>query len=620
MRSFKPFSDSFNKRNIISSCLLWTAALILLLSYHHWGPTLISDIYYQRSFSFLNGLFEGRDGHSLDFYYAKSARLIYTTVSILLSLSLLPYFFAYATHSRKTLPKTYYGTDISLTAGLMALCLVFIVSIIPLNSVVYVPLLDYPFHIARAYILNFWSDIPSLQDRYDIQSFILPNMGMDLSLLLLGKFLSIDAAGRVFVSLTFGIMLGGCMFLYTRLYKHLSLWPLVSSFFLFNGILLLGFVNYLFGIGLLLWAIGLWIQIGHMHPWVRFLIGTLAATALFFAHLVALGLYAIVVAGYELQRSAGTFRRSARNAATDLAVGAAIFLLPLLLFLISSTAGEAESGISYAKPFVWKKLIALDSLLSGNSLVNLLQLTLIALYLLIVILHGRLQIARPMYLALTFLVISYLLLPSQALSGGLLDYRIPIAIAVITIGCTRLELRSRAWHQVAIIGMAGFLILRSVVLSHSWKQDDKVIAEYREAFYELTSNSVLFVATGETSFRDTMRNLGKKTPVNHLGSLATIEQGAFVPAIYAHPSQQPITVKNEYALIKAFQKEGPLRIKTAEQLERAIEEIRLLTNSPLFAEKDVYLLIHDPQHPPPVHTQMVVSGSRFSLLRVDKGP
>lgn len=620
MRSFKPFSDGFCKRNIISSCLLWIAALILLLSYHHWGPTLISDIYYQKSFSFLNELFEGRDSHSLDFYYAKSAHLIYATITILLSLSLLPYFFAYAAHSRKTLPKAYYRADISLAAGLMAFCLVFIVSIIPLNSVEYVPLLDYPFHIARAYILNFWSGIPSLQDRYDIQSFILPNMGMDLSLLLLGKFLSIDAAGRVFVSLTFGITLSGCMFLYGSLYKHLSLWPLISSFFLFNGILLLGFVNYLFGIGLLLWAIGLWVRIGHLHPWMRFMIGTLAATALFFAHLVALGLYAIVVAGYELQRSAGTFRLSAKNAATDLVVGASIFLLPLLLFLTSSTAGEAGSGISYAKPFVWTKLITLNSLLSGNSLVNLLQLTLIALYLLIGILHGRLQIARPLYLALTFLAISYLLLPSQALSGGLLDYRIPIAITFITIGCTKLELRSRAWHQVALIGMAGFLVLRSIALSHNWSRDDEVIKEYREAFSELSANSVLFVATGETSFSDTMRGLGKKTPVNHLGSLATIEQGAFVPAIYAHPSQQPITVNNEYARIKEFQKEGPIRIKTAEQLKSVIEEIRLLTNSALFPEKEIYLLIHDPQHPPPTHTQMVASGSRFLLLEIDPSP
>ena len=143
-------------------------------------------------------------------------------------------------------------------------------------------------------------------------------MGMDLSLLLIGMLIPIESAGRIFIALIFALTLGGCMFLYTSLYRYASLWPLISSFFLFNGILLLGFTNYLFGVGVLLWAVGLWIRLGRFGPGFRFVFGTVASTILFFSHLVTLGLYAVVVAGYELQRSIATSRSSKKAAAADL--------------------------------------------------------------------------------------------------------------------------------------------------------------------------------------------------------------------------------------------------------------------------------------------------------------
>jgi len=617
VQALKSLLDSLSREIAIISALLWAGALILFLSYQFWGSSVVADIYHQRSFWFLNEIFSGRDSHSLEFYYARADRLVYTTIKVILLVSLIPYLFTYAIRYRRTIPSTGLSADISRRAAITTFCLVLFVSVIPFGFVTYPPLLDYPFHIARAYILNAWSDSPSLQDWYVIRSFIIPNMGMDLSLLLIGMLIPIESAGRIFIALIFALTLGGCMFLYTSLYRYASLWPLISSFFLFNGILLLGFTNYLFGVGVLLWAVGLWIRLGRFGPGFRFVFGTVASTTLFFSHLVALGLYAVVVAGYELQRSIATSRSSKKAAAADLAIGASIFLLPLTLFLLSSTAGEAGAEISYAQPFIGEKLKALESLLSGYHLLNALQIALVTFLLLVGILHGKLRIARPMYLALTMLIATYLLMPWQALSAGLIDYRIPIAIVFLLIGCTKLEWRNQRWHQAVLFAVAGFLLIRSVILSYSWNQDDRVIKEYREAFSEMTPSSILFVATGEPSFRDTMRNLGRKTPVNHLGALATIEQEVFVPAIYAHPSQQPITVSKSFTAIKAFQKHGPIRVKTAAQLETLIEEIGRLTSARVLKEKAIYILLHYPKYPLPNGTQVIASGSRFLLLKVD---
>jgi hypothetical protein len=600
-----------SKKIINTSCLLWGGVLVFLVTYHFWGASFISDVYHERSFSFLNELLQGRDSHSLGFYCAKADRLVYGTIGFIFALSLVPYIYIYARNLRSPIPRVGGIDTVSLPTAAVGFSLALSVSIVPLIFVTHPPLLDYPFHIARAYILDNWNESPLLQSWYSIESFIIPNMGMDLTVLLLTKLFPIEVAGRVFIALTFGITLSGCMFLYRMLYGHLSLWPLISSLLLFNEILLLGFMNYLLGVALLLWAVGFWVWISRFGPLLRLLCGTLAATTLFVAHLVALGLYMIVVAGYELNRGITTFRLDKRAAGVDLIVGASTFLAPLVLFLISSTSGETSATISYRQPFLWKKVTYVGTLLSKHWPVDIALLVVITFLVCIVIFHGRLQLAKSMYLPLILLILSFFLLPWGALSAGYIDQRIPVAILFFAIGCTKLELRSKTWHRTVLIGLAAFLMLRSVVLSYAWHRQDQVIQEFTNAFCNLPFNSVLFVLSEKPSYH---KMLGEETPVWHLGSLATIEQRIFVPAIFAHPSQHPITVKDKYSLLKEFHQNNPIYVKTSEELGALVESIGRVTSYVGLEANSVYMLVLDPKHPPPNHTKVVASGSRFLLL------
>ena len=81
----------FRKDILIVSFLFWLAAISLYLAYHFWGVSLIDDMYYERSLSSLNEMLEGRNSHSLEFYYTKANYHI--SILILLFLS-VP--FAYA--------------------------------------------------------------------------------------------------------------------------------------------------------------------------------------------------------------------------------------------------------------------------------------------------------------------------------------------------------------------------------------------------------------------------------------------------------------------------------------------------------------------------------------------
>jgi hypothetical protein len=89
-----------NKINIFSS-LFWVGALILFAAYHYWGGTLIDDFYYERSYTFLNQLFDQRDVRPLTAYHQKANHLVANLLKLLLFFSALPYFWAVANALRR---------------------------------------------------------------------------------------------------------------------------------------------------------------------------------------------------------------------------------------------------------------------------------------------------------------------------------------------------------------------------------------------------------------------------------------------------------------------------------------------------------------------------------------
>ncbi len=290
--------------------------------------------------------------------------------------------------------QTHAVEPISTSFAVVSLLITFLLSIAPLFFVTYPPLLDYPIHIARAFIIDNWSESPLLQRWYNLGSFILPNMGMDLTALLLSKIFPVDVAGRIFIALTFCLTLSGCMFLYSCIYGHISLWPLVSSLFLFNRIFLLGFLNYLFGVAVLLWAIGFWILLCRSKLWIRMLCGTIASVGLFFCHLSSFGLYAITIAVYELQRSIRTYSIDKWIAIRNLLIGASTFIVPLFLFGLSPTAGETSSKIVYQS--LYRKLTdPIIVILSGNEVVDVsIVIAILLIVFTLIKFQGKLLVAK----------------------------------------------------------------------------------------------------------------------------------------------------------------------------------------------------------------------------------
>src|SRR3954452_15194401 len=73
-----------------------------------------------------------------------------------------------------------------------------VVSILPLLLTQHLPLADLPNHLARMYILRDWAASPELQAFYVPHWALVPNLALDIFVLVLRPFVSLDLATRIF--------------------------------------------------------------------------------------------------------------------------------------------------------------------------------------------------------------------------------------------------------------------------------------------------------------------------------------------------------------------------------------------------------------------------------------
>ena len=71
--------------------------------------------------------------------------------------------------------------------------------------------------------------------------------------------MNVYVAGQIYTIVSFVLILSGTLALNRRLFGHWSVLPLIAFPLLYNNIFLIGTMNYVFGIGLSLWALVVWV-------------------------------------------------------------------------------------------------------------------------------------------------------------------------------------------------------------------------------------------------------------------------------------------------------------------------------------------------------------------------
>ncbi len=427
---------------------------------------------------------------------------------------------------------------------LAAFTLLLALAWLPVLSVTVPPLLDYPNHLARMHILADDGRSAWLTQFYRVRWSPLPNLAMDLIVPPLARLLPLVVAGRVFLLLLLTAMAGGAAVLHRVLFGRWTAWPLGAFLLLYNRMLLWGFVNYLFGLALLPWALALWVALAR-RPWLRLGASLPVALALFFAHIEAFGLYGLAICGIELEPAFRQLRhREWRGLGAALGGTGAQFVLPAALFLMSWRRAAGSAGVGYGS--FWRKADLPFSVMDNYGRpFDVACFALAAALLLALALRRRLTIAPAMRWPLMLILAAYLALPTMLYSGFGADRRVPIALFLLLVAASAPSWPSR--RVAAAVGIAAALVfvLRMGVIERVWLRADAAYRRQIAALDLLPAGSRLAVANSPDAVRVSAQ------PELHLPVLAVARRDAFVPTLFVFAAQQPVAFAPPYDRLAA---------------------------------------------------------------------
>ncbi|HTW50631.1 MAG TPA: hypothetical protein VME45_01905 [Stellaceae bacterium] len=418
------------------------------------------------------------------------------------------------------------------TGVLIAFIALLVIVSVPVFSTVLPPLVDYPNHLARMHLI-----IEGGNQFYAVRWAPLPDLAEDLIVPALAHLVPLDIAGKLFLVVIFALIAGGTLCLNRVAAGRWQWWGLLGFLLLYDRILLWGFLNYLFGLGVAICGLALWLRLEE-RPILRAAASCVVALFCFFSHIAAFGVYALAILGVEAEPGFSLMRaRRYRALAQRIAIAAAQFVLPAILFLFCQPS-SAGSPISFTH--IWRKADLLFSVFDNYS-----RPFDIACFVLFVALlgglawRGRLKMAPRLGAALAVLVVAYLLLPSQMLSGSGVDRRLPVAIFLLLVGASTPGLPRRAGVAIAA-AIGAIFLLRMAAIERVWLEASRLYRADIAAIDLLPEHAKLAVAFPPGDIH------AAAIPELHVATVAAARREAFVPTVFAYASQQPLAMRPPY--------------------------------------------------------------------------
>jgi hypothetical protein len=406
---------------------------------------------------------------------------------------------------------------------------VLILLAVPIMSVVVPPLVDYPNHLARMHILAAYTSSPELQKNYIVAWTLSPYLAMDLIVPKLAYFMSIYTAGRIFLYLCLLLFVLGTFAVHTVLHHRFSPWPAAGALFTYSYVTGLGFVNYLFGVGIWLLAFAGWIVLSRGSVRRRIAGGTLLSVAVFFCHFFAFFGYMLCVGAYELGFWLQSCGRRPGALINRGIVAFCPFIVPLIIF---ATVIQAERGgpTWYGSPS--DKSVALFSpLLFQTVPYNLCILVALLYFPWRYGLLGEVHLASVMRVPLLAVGVAAMVMPNMLMGVWGVDFRLPVVFVFLLIGsCSWTGVP--AWAAVCVSGfMVALLAIDIAMIVWAWRPVGQQFDEFRLALAAIPRGARV------TAFRETSgtnpRLLHQPASIyDNLSTLAIIERDAYVPSLF----------------------------------------------------------------------------------------
>ncbi len=500
---------------------------------------------------------------------------------------------------------------------LSGLALATAVALLPILIYPLPPLADYANHLARMHVIATIGADPDLSRFYDVHWQAIPNLIMDIIVPPLEPVVGIYRAGQIFTVVSFVLIASGIIAFNRVLFGRCSVVVLAALPLFYNRVFFVGVMNYWFGIGLALWALAVWVLLRERPLAWRLMASTAFVIALFFSHLVAVGVYGIALLAFEFLRLWKRRDKSLPFRLIDFAASGLPFIPIVALLLVSPTWNL--SGKNYW--WLYGKLEGLYFVISTYS--NFVDFGLAAGIVILAALaawRGALRIHPVGWTILGVGAIVYLAMPNVMFDTYMVDERLPIAIVFLIIACTTLELQSRLARVGAVAALFFMLVVRVIEVAVNWAglshQTTELLSSIK--LIEQRGSRVLVAQLNEAG-TDEVRTYA----LGHAACLAIIERSAFVANAFVFPGKQIMQVRPEYRR-QAETRDGDLP---------SVEQLRIAAvkrTSAAFGENEPYwqqwqnnfdylfVMFTDKgaTNPLPELLTLVYKGERFQLYKI----
>ena len=485
------------------------------------------------------------------------------------------------------------------------------------------PMSDYINHLARMQVIaNIHSD-PDLARYYEVDWQVIPNLMMDLIVPWLLRVMNVYVAGQAYTIASFAMIMSGTTMLHRQLFGRWSVLPLIGFPLLYNNVFLVGTMNYVFGIGLALWALTTWIWLRERSFLLRLPVSALFIVGLFFCHLFVVGVYGVGLLAFESNRlwtrsrelrAAGQWNGyAASRLALDFVVTGLPFAPVLPLLMMSPTWGLRQT-YSWELPGKLDGLVYIIEVYSHGA--AFFFVAAIAFAIGWVTRHQALRFHAVGVGLVAIGVAVYIALPRVVFETYMADQRLPISLAFMLIACVDLNLRDKIVRQGFAVVLVVMLGIRVGEVEDMWGSLQGGIDSFRESVQQIDRGSKVLVAYADPDGGDDVHDLG----LVHADCFALIERSALVTTAFTVVGKQILHARPEYRA----------RVDQVDGTPPMINElVRLVRNegaqSPNYwrrwtSDYDyLYVLFVDQnfENPDPEHLTTLFTGDRFVLYRIE---
>ncbi len=398
----------------------------------------------------------------------------------------------------------------------------------PIWTVRYPLLIDYPNHLASAFALAHLND-PAfhLNQFYAADWNTYPYLTMDLILVGLQRFVSIDIAGRLLLSLSVVSVPAAAWFFLRRAnpgQESLAAWSLLVSTNLF--FFLYGFINLQLGLALCLILLGVWLRHLDRPSVFSWCALPLLTIFLYFTHLMSFGVAGLVMTIYALAARIG--RRQLIFCWTLFVPGAVLYL--------HAAWGLQASRVLQFRGVASKATGLLVAVLSYSPSIDFITL----LVAIAAVLWARTGKLRPEWNRRWLWVIGglfalYCVFPASYGAGMDADRRLLPFLVILGLAALRVAPgRARALAAVAAV----LFVLRSAALEVQSLRAQPHLASLAESFRTIPQDARVLPLVDWAD--------GGPLVERHFWAYGVIDGGWFSPVLFHDPGVQPFAIKAKF--------------------------------------------------------------------------